>query len=204
MIKNFATMLIRLGAIDPNPYQVRQAEDPVAVAELAVNIEKNSLLQSPTVRQIPLSPHNQALRYQLAFGHSRLAAYKLLTGQEKAGYDHLPCYVRDLDDLQMFELAVAENIKRRDLNPIERARAMQTYMDKFNKTSAETGKFFACDEATVRGSVRLLGLPEAARAKLSSGEITVGAARALLTLQRIAPEDEIGRAAGRGRVVWAV
>ena len=94
----------------------------------------------------------------------------------------------------MFEMAVAENIKRRDLNPIERATAMQTYMDKFQKTSSETGEFFGCDEATVRGTVRLLGLPELAREKLGTGEISVGAARSLLTLQRVAAPEAMEKA----------
>ena len=66
--------LINLYAISPNPFQVRQAEDPTAVAELAANIEKNGLLQPPTVR--PFGEH-----YQIAFGHTRLAAYKLLEEQ---------------------------------------------------------------------------------------------------------------------------
>ena len=104
-------------------------------------------------------------------------------------FEQMPCFIRDLDDLQMFEMAVAENIKRRNLNPVETATAMQTYMDKFQKTSAETGEFFNVDEATVRGTVRLLKLPEAARAKLASGEISMGAARQLLVLVRVAPES---------------
>jgi len=183
--------LINIYLLHPNPYQVRQVEDKAAVAELAANIEKNGLLQPPTVR-----PAGD--QYEIAFGHTRRAAYKLLSQTcvdrdedgkpDGSAYDEMPCFVRELDDLQMFEMAVAENIKRRDLNPIERARAMQTYMQKFEKTSSQTGEFFGCDEATVRGSVRLLGLPETAQVKLSAGEITVGGARSLLTLERIAPE----------------
>jgi ParB/RepB/Spo0J family partition protein len=186
---NEAPVLIDISQIVSNPYQVRQAEDPAVVAELAANIEKNTLLQPPTVRL-----RNDV--YELAFGHTRLAAFKLLAdgknnlaGQHKKEFEQMPCFVKDLDDLQMFEMAVAENIKRRDLNPIERAKAMQTYMETFKKTSAETGEFFNCDEATVRGTVRLLGLPEIAREKLSNGEITVGMARQLLVLVRVAPDQ---------------
>lgn len=175
--------LIIIDLIVANPYQVRQAEDPAVVAELAENIKRNGLLQPPTVRL-----EKNGSNYQLAFGHTRLAAYKHLDKWGNEGFEKMPCFIRDLDDLQMFEMAVAENIKRRDLNPIERAKAMQTYMDTFKKTSAETGDFFNCDEATVRGSVRLLGLPENAQAKLSSGEITIGIARQLLMLARVAPD----------------
>jgi ParB family chromosome partitioning protein len=194
---NEAPVLIPIQEILSNPYQVRQAEDPAVVAELAENIARNGLLQPPTVRKKQLSQGSQVSRYELAFGHTRLAAFNRLAAQEKVDPDRLPlptefyqmpCFVRDLDDLQMFEMAVAENIKRRDLNPIERARAMHTYMETFKKTSAETGEFFNCDETTIRGTVRLLGLPEITQAKLSSGEITIAAARQLLVLVRVAPE----------------
>jgi ParB/RepB/Spo0J family partition protein len=178
---NEAPQLIRIEHIVANPYQVRMAEDPEAVAELAANIERNGLLQPPTVRG---KPGPKGTIYELAFGHTRLAAFVLLVSQGKDGYQDMPCFVKALDDLQMFELAVAENIKRRDLNPVEKARAMQTYMDTFKKTSAETGEFFGIDEATVRGTVRLLDLPALAQEKLAGGEITVGTARQLLTIQK--------------------
>ena len=185
---NEAPVWIPIQEILPNPYQLRQAENPAVVAELAENIARNGLLQPPTVRREQLSQGSSVSRYELAFGHTRLAAFNRLAAQEKTEFYQMPCFIRDLDDLQMFEFAVAENIKRRDLNPIERARAMQIYLDKFKKTSSETGEFFACDEATVRGTVRLLGLPEIALAKLSSGEITIGSARQLLVLVRVAPD----------------
>ncbi len=194
---NEALVLIDIRRIASNPYQVRQAEDPAVVAELADNIKKNTLLQPPTVRPVKDAGLHKlggdGCEYEIAFGHTRLAAFRLLAASDH-DYNLIPCFVKDLDDLQMFEMAVAENIKRRDLNPIERANAMQTYMDKFKKTSAETGEFFGCDEATVRGTVRLLGLPELAREKLSGGEITVGAARSLLTLQRLATPEAMKQA----------
>jgi ParB/RepB/Spo0J family partition protein len=183
------TSLITLDQIAANPYQVREVEDPVAVTELAANIEKNGLLQPPTVRLVEDTGQPDWRGYEIAFGHTRLAAFRLLTSQGKSEFNNIPCFIRELDDLQMFEMAVAENIKRRDLNPIERAKAMHTYMEKFNKTSMETGEFFNCDESTVRGSVRLLGLPEQAQEKVSTGEISVGNARKLLTLQRLAPDE---------------
>jgi ParB/RepB/Spo0J family partition protein len=186
---NDAPVMIPIEQIAANPYQVREVEDAAAVAELAANIEKNGLLQPPTVRLVEDSGQSDWRGYQIAFGHTRLAAFKLLANQGKLDFAEIPCFVRDLDDLQMFEMAVAENIKRRDLNPIERARAMHTYMNNFHKTSMETGEFFNCHESTVRGSVRLLGLPENAQEKVSTGEISVDNARKLLTLQRLAPKE---------------
>lgn len=178
-----AYVSINIHVIAGNPYQVRSQEDAEAVAELATNIERNGLLQPPTVRRNLDTPGG----YELAFGHTRLAAFKLLESQGK-GFTEMPCFVRELSDLQMFEFAVAENIKRRDMNPVERARAMQKYMDTFGKNSQETAEFFGCDAATVRGSIRLLKLPQAAQDELAEGGITVHAARQLLMLVRVGPE----------------
>ncbi len=191
--------LISIEKIDPNPYQVRSTENPDVVSELAASIVRNGLMQIPTARAVDG-------RYQLAFGHTRLAAYKLLVSEGMIDYEKMPLNVRPLDDLQLFELAVDENIKRRDLNPIELARAMRTYLDTFHKTSEEAAEKFNVSPETVRGSVRLLGLPEDVQKQVAAGELTVGAARGLLSLQKIAPEampeaiDELTESVGKFNV----
>ena len=128
--------------IIPNPWQPRQGEDPAVVAELAASIKKNGLMQIPSARRV--NGH-----YQLAFGHTRLAAFKL------NGETSMPLFERELTDLQMFEMGVSENIKRRDLNPIEEAEAMRRYMADFDKNSVETAEFFNCSPEKVRSTVRL-------------------------------------------------
>lgn len=168
--------LIPIDLIDPNPYQPRQAEDPAAVAEIAASIRKNGLMQVPTARLV-------VGRYQLAFGHTRLAAFKL------NGEECMPLIIRELDDLQMFELGVSENIKRRDLNPIEQAKAMKLYMEEFEKNSVETGEFFNVSPEKVRSSVRLLNLPKSLQSGVADGTITQNNARRLLTIQRVAPQE---------------
>lgn len=170
--------LIPIDLIDPNPYQPRQAEDPAAVAEIADSIARNGLMQAPTARQV--NGH-----YQLAFGHTRLAAFKML--QEEC----MPLIVRELDDLQMFELGVSENIKRRDLNPIEQAEAMKRYMQEFNKTSVEAGEFFNVSEEQIRATIRLINLVPEAQQGLAEGKINITAARSLLSMQKIAPREVI-------------
>ena len=176
--------LVGLGKIDPNPYQPRQSEDKDAVEKIAESIRSMGLLQIPSARQA------EGGRYQLAFGHTRLAAYRLLASQDER-YGQMPLYIHNLDDLQMFEAGVAENIQRRDLNPIETALAMQRYMTGFGKTSEECGSFFGMSGATVRGKVRLLDLPDAAQSKLAEGVISEGTARALLSMAKVASEKEI-------------
>lgn len=171
-------ILISLDLIDSNPYQPRQVEDVEFVAEIAANIKQNGLMQVPTAR-----PCGE--RYQLAFGHTRKAAFVM------NGETTMPLIIRHLSDLQMFELGVAENIKRRDLNPIEEAHAMRRYMDDFEKTSKEAGEFFGVAEETVRQKVRLLKLPEPVQAQMRAGEINENAARSLLSMQRVASQEEV-------------
>jgi len=170
--------LVSVDLIDHNPYQPRHTEDADLVAEVAQSIKHNGLMQVPSARQVNG-------RYELAFGHTRLAAFQL------NGEECMPLIVRELDDLQMFELGVAENIKRRDLNPVEQAEAMQLYMDKFGKTSVEAGEFFNVSEEQVRGTVRFNDLAEPVKEKLAKGNITVTTARTFLSMQKVAPEAVI-------------
>jgi len=170
--------LISIDLIDHNPYQPRQVEDAAAIAEIAASIRQNGLMQVPSARQVNG-------RYQLAFGHTRLSAYKF------NGEECMPLIIRDLTDLQMFELGVAENIKRRDLNPIEQAEAMKRYMQEFDKNSIETGEFFGVSEEQVRGTVRLTNLVPAAQTALAAGKINITTARSLLSMQKIASEQVI-------------
>lgn len=181
--------LIPISKIDPNPFQPRRAEDPEATARIAESIRSVTLLQIPSARKV-------GGRYQLAFGHTRLAAFKLLASQVE-GYGEMPLNVVDLTDLQMFEAAVSENIQRRDLNPVEVAQAMRRYMTDFGKTSEECGQFFGMSGATVRGLVRLLDLPENVQKQVACGEISQGDARKLLTISRAADDEQVKEAAQR-------
>lgn len=191
-------LFIELKHLLPNPYQPRQHEDFSVVLELAENIERNAtmefdgLLQAPTVR--PIGDQGD---YQLAFGHTRKAAFQELVNQGKSRYERMRVYVRDLTDVQMFEAAVAENIKRRDLNPIEQAESMRRYMDEFGKTSAEAGEFFNCSEENVRAKVRLLNLPEPVQVKMRAGEVNENTARALLQMQRVTSPEVIAKTVER-------
>lgn len=185
-------VLIALKQIQPNPYQPRQEEDSAAIKEIAINIFRNGLMQTPSARAV--NSH-----YELVFGHTRKAAYELLAtkGVPEAGiaadkrFAEMPLIIRELSDRQMFEMAVAENLKRRELNTIEQAIAMKRYMDDFQATSKEAAELFGVNDATVRGKVRLLDLPEEAQQKLAEGVISEGTARTLLSMQKIASKDDI-------------
>jgi ParB/RepB/Spo0J family partition protein len=180
MIKRFP-----LDKIDPNPWQPRQSEDKVHIEQLAMSIKSDGLMQIPSGREA-------GERVQLAFGHSRLAAFRYLRDGLKAlvsdavtEWDEMPVNIVDLNDEQMFQQAIAENVKRKDLNPVETARAMQRYADDFHKNSAEIGELFGVSDATVRGTVRLLDLPKKAQVALAENRITVGTGRLLLTAAKV-------------------
>jgi ParB/RepB/Spo0J family partition protein len=119
---------------------------------------------------------------QLAFGHSRLAAYRLLKGAGNKGFDCMPVMLDDLDDAGMFETALIENVQRRNLTPLEEATAMKRLRDEFKLTSLEIGKLFGLSESAVRNKIRLLNLPEEICQALAEGKLSEGAARALLEL----------------------
>jgi ParB-like chromosome segregation protein Spo0J len=153
------------------------------------------------------------IRVELAFGNSRLAAYQLLhtiqSRQQKhiptddfpadlveaaaTGWDfsRMPVVLRDMDDLALFEAGIRENNDRKDLDPIERAQAMEIYREKFGKTSIEIGKLWRMSDSAVRNTIRLLRLPPAAQDWLRNGQISVGTARALVSLYEL---TEIERA----------
>lgn len=185
--------MVPLDLIQPNPWQPRQQEDAEHIKALALSIATDGLLQVPVGREVDG-------KIELAFGHSRLAAYKWLRDVQPnsnipGDWSTMPVMVRDISDEEMFRLAVSENVQRRDLSPIEEARAMQRYRDEFGKTSKEIGELFGMAESTVRNKMRLVELPEAAQKVLEEGSITENGARRLLSVQKILPAEKVSELA---------
>lgn len=183
-----------LAQIAPNPFQTRLAEDPAQVARIAESIAQVGLLQIPVGRAAGGLIRGDT-RIELAFGHTRLAAFKALAAERADGridrlaFDEMPVDIRELSDLEMFELAVRENLDRRDLTAIEEARAMATYRDRFHKTSAEIGVLFGLSDSAVRNKLRLLDLPAPIQDQIQSREINEGTARKLLVVAKVAPQE---------------
>jgi|GEM_PF-1473709 len=205
----------RIDLIYPNPWQPRLTEDQDHIANLAVSIADDGLMQVPTARSI------EGDRVQLAFGHSRLEAYRLLARLQSdqisgrkidaeqdspiaraaataarslelgTTYELMPLHITEIDDESMYRFAVSENVQRRDLSPIETARAMQRYKVEFGKKSAEIGALFGVNEATVRGTLRLLDLPDALQTKLASGEMSISDARKVLSVKHLLSDAEV-------------
>jgi ParB-like chromosome segregation protein Spo0J len=187
-----AAELVPLASIYANPYQPRTDDDPAALAEIALSIFRNGLMQIPVAR----SAGEDGDCFQLAFGHTRWKAFDLLayTGLPQQGiapderFAVMPLRILPLSDRQMFEMAVSENLKRRDLNAIEQAGAMQMFMDQFSATSREAAELFGVNAATVRGLTRLLKLPAPVQRQIAEGKITQGVARKLLSVTTVDPK----------------
>ncbi len=155
--------------IDNNPYQPRRDFDEAEIDQLADSLEQHGLLQPIVVRRA-------GERYQLISGERRLRA------AIKAGWPDVPVYIREADDRQLAELAIVENLQRKDLNALEKAASFQQYLEQYGCTQEELAGRLAIDRSTMANLIRLLELPAMVQAALRSGAITQGHARALLPL----------------------
>jgi ParB/RepB/Spo0J family partition protein len=182
------TILVPLKQIKANPFNARTSESAEKVAEITASIKANGMLETPSARKVGSALGGE--EYQLVFGHTRLHAYQQLATEDPKKWGEMPVVVVGaLTDRQMFELGVSENVKRQDLNTIEVARALQTYMDKFKATSKEAGALFGLEGSTVRGKVRLLELQPEIQQQLASGEMPESTGRQLVALKRLDKEQ---------------
>ena len=161
---------IQLSEIETNPFQPRTDFDEQALHELADSIKLQGLIQPITVRRT--STHS----YQLISGERRLRASKL------AGLTRVPAYVRTADDQQMLEMALIENLQRENLNAIEVALSLHRMIEECNLKQEELGERVSKNRSTVTNYLRLLRLPPTIQASIRSGAISMGHAKALLTI----------------------
>jgi ParB family chromosome partitioning protein len=162
-------LFIAIDRISANPDQPRQYFDDGALMQLARSIREQGILQP-----LLLSPGDEQGKYQLIAGERRLRAAKM------AGLVDVPVVIRKIAPAEAFELALIENIQRRDLNPIEEAEAFQRLLNEYGYSQAELAERVGKDRTTITNSLRLLKLQPELRAKLLCGTITAGHARALL------------------------
>lgn len=162
---------IEVRNIDTNPYQPRTEFEEIALQELADSIKEHGLIQPVTVRRI------DAGKYQLISGGRRLKACQML---EK---ETVPAYIRSANDEEMLEMALVENIHRRNLNPMEIAFSYQRLIDECNLTQDEVSKKVSKDRSTVSNFLRLLKLPDIIQCALKEGKISMGHAKCLLAIE---------------------
>jgi ParB family chromosome partitioning protein len=164
---------IEVGDIEPNPKQPRHDFDETALRELAESIKLHDIIQPVTVAKMATG------KYRLIAGERRWRAAKL------AGLKDVPAYVRQANDQQLLELALLENLQREDLNAMEVALSYKRMMDELNYTQEQVADRMGKDRSTVANIIRLLKLPPDIQLAVRRGELSMGHARALLSLELV-------------------
>ncbi len=159
---------VPVGDIRPNPWQPRTHFDEQDLEELAESIRAHGVLQPVLVSQQPDGS------FQLITGERRWRAVQL------AGLPTVPAMVKEATPQASLEMALVENIQRRDLNPLEEAHAYRQLLDEHGLTQDRLAQRIGKSRVAVTNTLRLLHLPEEVRQTLAAGSITEGHARAIL------------------------
>lgn len=164
--------VIRLPVLNlqPNPLQPRGKMDPEEMQELINSIKQHGILEPLVVAHTPAG-------YQVIAGERRLRAAKMLSLSD------VPVIVKETTPRGMLEMAIIENVQRVDLNPIDRAKALQKLSVEFNLANSEIADRIGKSTAYISNSLRLLTLPDAIKDGLLGKQISEGHARALAALE---------------------
>lgn len=160
---------IPIELIRRNPDQPRRAFGETEINELSDSIREKGVLQPVLLRPAP----DKLGEYQLVAGERRWRA------AQKAGLRSMPALVRDLDDLQVLEIAIVENVQRTDLNALEEAQGYRALMERFGRTQEAVAQVVGKSRPHVANALRLLSLPDEVQTMLSDGRLTAGHARAI-------------------------
>lgn len=160
---------ISIDSIVPNPRQPRTSFNESSLRELADSIKGSGVAQPILVRM-------RKGNYELVAGERRLRAAKI------AGLSAIPAIIKDFSDEESIQLALIENLQREDLNPMDEAEAYGRLVSEFNLSQADIAKKVSKDRSTVGNMLRLLELPQEIQKSLRKEDLSVGHARALLSI----------------------
>ncbi len=163
---------LRLDDLVPGRYQPRAQMDEGALYELAQSIKAQGVMQPVLVRALPDG------RYEIIAGERRTRAARL------AGLDSVPALVKEADDRTTLAMALIENLQREDLNPLEEARGIARLIEEFGHTHEQAGQAVGRSRTATSNLLRLLQLTEAVQTMLLAGDLDMGHARALLSLDK--------------------
>ena len=167
------TSRIALKDIQVNPKQPRRDFDENALKELAESIKLHDIIQPLTVSRLP------NVKYHLIAGERRFRASKI------AGLTDVPAYIRQANDQQLLELALLENLQREDLNAVEIAISYKRMMEELNYTQEQVAERMGKERSTVTNYIRLLKLPPDIQLAVRNGSLSMGHARALVTIETV-------------------
>jgi ParB family chromosome partitioning protein len=184
LVDRLATL--KLGQLGPGRYQPRTKMDEASLQELAASIRVQGLMQPILVRPVAED------RYEIIAGERRWRAAKL------AGLSEIPVVVRDVPDQAALAMALIENIQREDLNPLEEAHGVQRLVNEFKLTHQEAADAIGRSRAATTNLLRLLNLEKSVQQRMLEGQLDMGHARALLSLEGRRQDEVAKRVAGRG------
>lgn len=163
-------LMIPVSEIRPNPYQPRKIFNKEALEELSLSIQQHGVFT-------PILVKKSISGYELITGERRWRASKM------ANLEEIPAIVVDFDDQQMMEVALLENVQREDLNAIEEAKAYEQLIQRLNYTQEQLAHRIGKSREHITNTLRLLRLPEEVQEKVTSKQLSMGHARALLGLK---------------------
>lgn len=163
-------LMIPVSEIRPNPYQPRKIFNKEALEELSLSIQQHGVFT-------PILVKKSISGYELITGERRWRASKM------ANLEEIPAIVVDFDDQQMMEVALLENVQREDLNVIEEAKAYEQLIQRLNYTQEQLAHRIGKSREHITNTLRLLRLPEEVQEKVTSKQLSMGHARALLGLK---------------------
>jgi ParB family chromosome partitioning protein len=173
---------VLVDSIQPNPYQPRREFAAEALSALTESIRQHGILQPIAIRP------RAGGGYELISGERRWRAC------QKIGRAKIPAVIHHASDQEMLELALVENIQREDLDPMEKARAYRQMMREFELTQEQVAKRVSQKRSTVANFLRLLELPEEIQSMVQSQRVSMGHARALLSIENQTEQRQLALA----------
>lgn len=161
---------IEVALVRPNPFQPRKEFDREKLQELASSIREHGVVQPIVVRA-------KGEGFEIVAGERRWRASRL------AGMKSIPAVVRDFTETQVLEIALIENLQREDLNPLEEAQAFKRLIEEFGLTQEDLAGRLGKSRPQIANTLRLLNLPESVQQLLTSGGISMGHAKVLLSVE---------------------
>jgi ParB family chromosome partitioning protein len=171
---------VPIDSIVSNKHQPRTVYHPERLNELAQSIKSNGVVQPIIVRKA-------GAHYQLIAGERRWRAARI------AGLKTIPAVVRDVSEYKTLEMALIENIQREDLNPIEEATAYASLIDEFQLKQDEVAQRVGKDRSSIANYLRLLKLPQELKDQIQNQELSMGHARALISLEKVKDQIEVAK-----------
>ena len=168
---NNEVVTLKISQIEPNRNQPRRSFDEDALEELSQSIKEHGVLQPILVRP------------QIYGGYQIVAGERRYRASRMAGLTEIPAIIKELSDSETMQIALIENLQRRDLSDLEEAKGYQTLMDEYGFSQEDVARTVGKSRSAVANTLRLLGLPDDVKELLDQGKLSAGHARALLIVE---------------------